>query len=91
MHAMQANMMNAENEMASAFKHIGEMPSMEGADGNMQEQSFSSSSESAMGNDGNMHTKEMKSGDKIECHNGHCKQIKCENGKCQERDIDGSH
>ena len=43
MHAMQANMASAENEMSSAFKHIGEMPSMGGDNGNMQEQSFSSS------------------------------------------------
>lgn len=44
-----------------------------------------------MGEDGQMHTKEMKSGDKIQCINGHCKQIQCEDGKCQEREIDSSH
>ena len=77
--------------MAEAFKHIGDMPAMDPSNGEVQEQSFQSSSRSAMGEDGKMHTIEKKAGDKVECHNGHCKQVRCENGKCQEREIDASH
>ena len=73
MHAMQASMENEERHMADAFKHIGEMPKMDPSGGEVQEQSFQSSSKSEMGEDGKMHTLEKKSGDKVECHNGHCK------------------
>jgi hypothetical protein len=37
-----------------------------------------------MGEDGKMHTKEMKSGTQVECHDGVCKQVECKNGVCRE-------
>lgn len=37
MHAMQANMAAEEQQMSNAFKHIGEMPSMDESNPNMQE------------------------------------------------------
>lgn len=93
MQAMHNNMANMEQQMQNTFKDsMNGMPEFEAGnglaadpqDGQNQQQSFSSSSTSEMGADGKMHTKTVKSGDQVMCHNGKCKEIKCADGNCKE-------
>jgi len=81
-------MARMEQQMQNSFQDsMGGMPEFtagDAQDGEAQSQQMSSSTTSEMGADGKLHTKTVKSGDQVQCHNGKCKEIKCADGKCKE-------
>jgi len=88
MESMHNNMARMEQQMENTFDDsMHAMPAFtagDGEDGEVQSQSMSSSTTSEMGADGKMHTKTVKSGDHVKCHNGVCTETKCKDGKCKE-------
>jgi len=83
---MEQGFMNMERNMANQFRDLPRrMHEMADRGGESQSQSFSSSFESGMGQDGKMHEREQKQGSKVQCHQGKCKETICKNGECHER------
>mmetsp|Transcript_19695 Transcript_19695/g.30414 ORF Transcript_19695/g.30414 Transcript_19695/m.30414 type:complete len:133 (-) Transcript_19695:20-418(-) len=80
---MHNSMEKMEQEMAANFKHGMEIAAHPPAGGDVQSQSFQSSSRQEMGSDGKMHKQTKKSGTKMQCHNGKCEEVKCEDGHCK--------
>ena len=72
--------------MAETFKDLpNKMHELAAKGGDQQTQSYSSSFQQAMGDDGKLHKRESKEGSKMSCHNGHCQETVCKNGVCHER------
>lgn len=86
MRSMNDNFKKVEQDMANTFKstEANLEQGLEKGNGKVHTESFSSSSSSQMGEDGKIHTKEKKAGNKIECHDGVCKQLQCNDGVCKE-------
>ena len=68
---MSDHFRGVEQEMSNAFRN--QEANLENGNGEIQTQSYSSSSSAERGQDGKIHKKVQKSGSQIECHNGVCK------------------